>query len=107
MRWRSQNIILYAFDLLHLDGKDLRQQTLADRRANLKQLIGSDGESRIQFSEEFDGDGGALFKACAERELEGIISKHSFGTLPERSQQNVVEDQMLYRDNVPGDWDRP
>jgi bifunctional non-homologous end joining protein LigD len=39
--------------------------------------IGSDGESRIQFSEEFDGDGDALFKACAERELEGIVSKHS------------------------------
>jgi bifunctional non-homologous end joining protein LigD len=67
-------IILYAFDLLHLDGKDLRQQTLSERRANLKHLIGTDAESRIQFSEEFGGDGASLFKACAERELEGIVS---------------------------------
>ena len=74
---RSPNIILYAFDLLHLDGRDIRQQMLSDRRALLKRLVGDDAESRIQFSEEFDGDGAALFKACAERALEGIVSKHS------------------------------
>ena len=66
IRARSPNIILYAFDLLHLDGKDLRQETLSERRAVLKHLVGNDADSRIQFSEEFDGDGAALFKACAE-----------------------------------------
>jgi bifunctional non-homologous end joining protein LigD len=49
MRWKPQSIILYAFDLLHLDGKDLRQQTLIERRANLKALIGNDADNRIQF----------------------------------------------------------
>ena len=77
MRRQPHSIILYAFDLLHLDGKDLRQQTLAERRAELKRLVGDNTESQIQFSEEFDGDGAALFKACAERELEGIVSKHA------------------------------
>jgi len=77
MRSRAQSIIIYAFDLLHLDGNDLRQETLSDRRAELKHLVGRDADSRIQFSEEFDGDGVALFKACAERALEGIVSKHS------------------------------
>ena len=77
MRVRPHSIILYAFDLLHLDGKDLRQETLSERRALLKHLVGDDADSRIQFSEEFDGDGAALFKACAERALEGIVSKHS------------------------------
>ena len=77
MRWKPQSIILYAFDLLHLDGKDLRQQTLIERRANLKALIGNDTDNRIQFSDEFDGDGHALFKACAERMLEGIVSKQA------------------------------
>src|SRR4029078_11742433 len=77
MRVRPYSIILYAFDLLHLDGKDLRQQSLLERRGELKRLVGSDAESRIQFSDEFDGDGDALFKACADRELEGIVSKHS------------------------------
>ena len=43
----------------------------------MKRLVGAEAESRIQFSDEFDGDAAALFKACAERELEGIVSKHS------------------------------
>jgi bifunctional non-homologous end joining protein LigD len=77
MRSRPHSIILYAFDLLHLDGKDLRQEKLSERRALLKGPVGDDAESRIQFSEEFDGDGAALFNACAERGLEGIVSKHA------------------------------
>jgi bifunctional non-homologous end joining protein LigD len=77
IRVRPYSIVLYAFDLLHLDGKDLRQKTLLERRGELQRLVGSDAESRIQFSDEFDGDGAALFKACADRELEGIVSKHS------------------------------
>jgi bifunctional non-homologous end joining protein LigD len=77
LRKHGHNIILYAFDLLHLEGKDLRQQTLLDRRADLHALMGDDEESRIQFSDEFDGDGAALFKACAKQELEGIVSKHA------------------------------
>jgi bifunctional non-homologous end joining protein LigD len=77
MRRNPHSIILYGFDLLHLDGKDLRQQTLMERRASLKHLVGDEADSRIQFGEEFDGDGAALFKACAERALEGIVSKHS------------------------------
>ena len=76
MRWKPQSILLYAFDLLHLDGTDLRQQTLLKRRAHLKALIGNHADNRIQFSDEFDGDGHALFKACAET-LEGIVSKHA------------------------------
>jgi bifunctional non-homologous end joining protein LigD len=77
MRRQPHSIILYAFDLLHLDGKDLRQQALTERRAMLKQLVGVEEQSRIQFSDEFDGDGAALFKACADRALEGIVSKHA------------------------------
>jgi bifunctional non-homologous end joining protein LigD len=77
MRRQPQSIIVYAFDLLHLDGKDMRQETLMERRASLKHLVGADDQSRIQFSDEFDGDGDALFKACAEQGLEGIVSKHA------------------------------
>jgi bifunctional non-homologous end joining protein LigD len=77
MRWRPDSIIPYAFDLMHLDGKEVRHQALSERRSLLKALVGNDEESRIQFSDAFDGDGHALFKACAERGLEGIVSKHA------------------------------
>ena len=74
MRWRPDSIILYAFDLMHLNGKDLRQQGLSMRRLILKDLLGSDEESRIQFSEEFDGDGDAFFQACARELLKSATS---------------------------------
>ena len=76
IRQRPDSIILCAFDLMHLDGKDLRHEALSVRRALLWALIGTDAESRIQFSEEFRGDGAELFKACADHGLEGIVSKH-------------------------------
>ena len=63
--------------MLSICSKDLRQQKLMERRASLKSLLGTEDKSRIQFSDEFHGDGAALFKACAERALEGIVSKHS------------------------------
>jgi bifunctional non-homologous end joining protein LigD len=77
MRRRSNEIILYAFDLLDLNGIDFRRKTLLERRTKLRWLVGVDAESRIQFSEEFEGDGDTLLKACAERKLEGIVSKHT------------------------------
>jgi bifunctional non-homologous end joining protein LigD len=61
MRRQPHSIILYAFDLQHLDGRDLRQKALIERRASLKTLLGADERSRIQFSDEFDGDGHSLF----------------------------------------------
>jgi DNA ligase D-like protein (predicted ligase) len=71
------SIILYAFDLMHVDGTDLRRESLAVRRSILKALIGRDEESSIQFSEEFVGEGAVLLKACAEHGLEGIVSKQA------------------------------
>jgi DNA ligase D-like protein (predicted ligase) len=75
IRSRSDRIVVYAFDLLHLNGVDLRSQPLSIRRAELEYLIGDDAESRIQFSEEFSGAGASFFKACADHGLEGIVSK--------------------------------
>jgi bifunctional non-homologous end joining protein LigD len=68
-------LIFYAFDLLHLDGKDLGDHALVERRAKLQRLLGSDPESSLQYSEEFIGDAAAFFRTCAAYELEGIVSK--------------------------------
>jgi bifunctional non-homologous end joining protein LigD len=73
IRWRPQRLIFCAFDVLHLNGKDLRDQPLLERRARLKELIPS--EHPFLFSEEFTGDAAAFFRACADHQLEGIVSK--------------------------------
>ncbi len=83
MRWRPESIILYAFDLMHLDGADLRREALSLRRSILKVLVGNDDESRIQLSEAFVGEGDVLIKACADHGLEGMVSKQ--GLAPYRS----------------------
>lgn len=74
---RPESIILYAFDLMHLNGEDLREESLLIRRTILQELIEEDEESRIQFSEEFVGDGTELFRACVQHGLEGIVSKQA------------------------------
>jgi ATP-dependent DNA ligase len=40
IRCQPQRLLFYAFDLLHLNGKDLRNSPLLERRAELKKLIG-------------------------------------------------------------------
>src|SRR6516162_4892225 len=65
LRSKSANVVFYAFDLLHLDGKDLRERPLIERRAKLKRLIAGDSKSQLQFSDEFVGDAAAFFRACA------------------------------------------
>lgn len=70
-------LIFYAFDLLRLDGRDIRGLPLIERRARLKKLIGADPTNRLQFSDEYVGNAAALFRACAQHELEGIVSKRA------------------------------
>jgi DNA ligase D-like protein (predicted ligase) len=71
-----ERLIFYAFDLLHLDGDDLRQEPLLDRRSRLRDLTGEHHPvSRIQFSEHVVGGGPEFFQAACAAELEGIVSK--------------------------------
>ena len=69
-----ERLVFIAFDLIHLDGRDLRGDPLVERRAKLRALIG-DGEGCVAFSEEFDGDAATLFAAADRMGLEGIVSK--------------------------------
>jgi bifunctional non-homologous end joining protein LigD len=69
-------IVMFAFDLLHLDGRDLRALPLDERRGLLRDLLsGRDGTFPIRFSEEFGGSGAELFVAADAHGLEGVVSK--------------------------------
>jgi DNA ligase D-like protein (predicted ligase) len=67
--------VFLAFDLLHLDGTDLRKLPLEERRAALRTLIDPDPLSGIQFSDALLGAGSEVFAAVEKLGLEGIISK--------------------------------
>ncbi|UVC19055.1 hypothetical protein IHQ72_19520 [Mesorhizobium onobrychidis] len=70
---RQHNLYFVAFDLLHLNGHDLRDMALEDRREILTGLIGSD--SRIQFSETMPGEANAIYHLIDAAGLEGMVSK--------------------------------
>jgi len=75
-RGRSHELAFIAFDLLHLDGRDLRRLPLIERKAMLEKLLAKlPARSPIQFAGHVTGQGPAFFALACERRLEGIISK--------------------------------
>ena len=71
-------LVFFAFDLLHLDGEDLRPLPLLERKARLAKLIGkAKPSSCIQYSEALAGDGQKIFAAAEAMSLEGIVSKRA------------------------------
>src|SRR5215213_10912892 len=72
LRGRSTKIVLVAFDLLYLNGYDLRKLPLVERKAHLKKLVTG---TAIQFSESFEVDGPEMFAHACNVGLEGVVSK--------------------------------
>jgi bifunctional non-homologous end joining protein LigD len=66
--------MLYAFDLLELDGEDLRPLPLSDRKKRLARLLGK-RRLGIVLSEHTDEDGAAIFRQACQMGLEGNVSK--------------------------------
>ena len=64
-RLRDHAAVLCAFDLIELDGEDLRGRPLEDRKAVLADLLGSASDG-IAFNKHFAGDGGVIFKHACE-----------------------------------------
>ncbi|MET3220109.1 bifunctional non-homologous end joining protein LigD [Bradyrhizobium diazoefficiens] len=72
LKGKSTSIVLVAFDLLYLNGRDLRKLPLFQRKTELKKII--DG-TEIQFSESFELEGADIFAHACKIGLEGIVSK--------------------------------
>ena len=74
-RGSTGQLVYYAFDLLFLDGRDLRSEPLVERKKLLAALVAEAGNPQLAYSEHFGGDGRPLLEECCRRGLEGIISK--------------------------------
>ena len=71
---RTDDLVLYLFDLLYRDGFDLRACTLEERKHALEDL--PQPGTQIRFSEHLAGVGAAMRVRACEMGLEGIICKH-------------------------------
>jgi bifunctional non-homologous end joining protein LigD len=72
LKGKSHKIAMVAFDMLYLNGYDLRKLPLVERKALLKKLI---AKTAIQFSESFEVNGPEMFKHACGVGLEGVVSK--------------------------------
>ncbi|MDB4939913.1 MAG: ATP-dependent ligase LigD phosphoesterase module / ATP-dependent ligase LigD polymerase [Candidatus Doudnabacteria bacterium] len=70
---KKSTLVYYVFDLLYLDGKDLRELPLIKRKALLKNLVPK--SKVLKFSEHTIGEGKKLFVLAKKAQLEGIIAK--------------------------------
>jgi bifunctional non-homologous end joining protein LigD len=72
----QDRLVYFAFDLLWLDGQDLRRLSQLARKELLKELIEKHKlKEPILYSEHHKGDGQALFEAAIKLNYEGIVSK--------------------------------
>ena len=69
--------LYYAFDLLYLEGYDIRPAPIEARKELLRIIVPKENHSPIRFSDHVVGNGAAFFKEASRLHLEGIVSKRA------------------------------
>lgn len=102
-------LVYYAFDLLYLDGENLMELPLTNRKELLKKLIENNYDPVIKYSDHIQTTGKAFFKTAQEANLEGIIAKKADSnyTLGVRSKQWLKIKYQLNREAVIAGYTEP
>jgi bifunctional non-homologous end joining protein LigD len=76
LRYRQHDhaAVLCAFDLIEVDGRDLRSEPIEERKHGLANVLYRKREGVI-FNQHYDGDGAIIFKQACALGCEGIVSK--------------------------------
>ncbi len=90
---RRGGFIYYVFDLLHLDGRDLRGLPVIERKAELEGLLDSAEPAGdvIRYSGHFDEDGSVVLRHACSMALEGIVSKRADAPYRSGRSENFVK----------------
>src|SRR5579863_8539245 len=86
---RSHPVVFFAFDLLYLDGRDLRGEPLIERKKLLKEILKPDDV--IRYSEHFTTNATDLLAAVKQQGLEGIIGKRAQSRYESRRSSDWVK----------------
>jgi bifunctional non-homologous end joining protein LigD len=99
-------VVYYVFDLLYLDGYDLREVPLGDRKSLLKQVLRED--ARIRYSDHVLETGKELFDIATQRHLEGIVAKKISSSYPSGRTSSWLKIKLGKDiDAVVGGWTDP
>ena len=82
--------VLVAFDLLELDGEDLRRSSIEYRKRKLAKLVRRP-ELGIVLNEHYEGDGEIIFKHACKLGCEGVVSKRLGSPYRSRRSQHWVK----------------
>jgi bifunctional non-homologous end joining protein LigD len=97
LKGASKKIVMVAFDLLYLNGRDLRKLPLHERKGTLKKIVaGTD----IQFSESFEIEGQAMFEHACKLGLEGVVSKVRDSIYPNGRTNDWVKKTCAQRETL-------
>jgi bifunctional non-homologous end joining protein LigD len=72
---RSKDIVYFLFDAPYINGEDLRQTPVEQRRAALKKLIDGQRSRRLRFSDVFTASHRDIVESASAMSLEGVIGK--------------------------------
>jgi bifunctional non-homologous end joining protein LigD len=72
---RNLPVVIFLFDLLYLNGRDLRGEPLTERKRLLKEIL--QPNEAICYSEHFPGAGAELLEAAKAQGLEGVVAKRA------------------------------
>ncbi|WP_449105824.1 DNA ligase D [Pseudomonas mohnii] len=72
---RSDHIVYYLFDLPYLNGVDLREVPVEERRAALATVLKATDHPLLRFSDGFDEEPQALLNSACQMRMEGLIGK--------------------------------
>ncbi|WP_409411321.1 RNA ligase family protein [Bradyrhizobium sp. AUGA SZCCT0182] len=97
LKGKSTRIVLVAFDLVYLNGYDLRKLPLMERKTHLKKLIAA---TDIQFSESFEADGREIYKHACKVGMEGVVSKVRDSVYASRRGNNWVKKACAQRETL-------
>ncbi|ESZ07356.1 DNA ligase D [Mesorhizobium sp. L48C026A00] len=96
----SARLIFYAFDLLHLNGRDLRQHPLVKRKAALEKLLKNTAPT-LTYAEHLEVSGRDVFQHACRMGLEGIVSKRIDGTYRSGIQTSWLKVKCIKSDTFP------
>ncbi len=91
---RKRPVVIYLFDLLFLNGRDLRGLPLRERKALLRSSLRP--SNLVRFSDDF-ADGPALLAAARERGLEGVMAKRADSPYESRRSRSWLKIKVLSR----------
>lgn len=87
----SENLLYYVFDLLYLDGKDLRDLPLLERKKILAELLKKTNSKTVLYSDHWTAKGEDVFSSACKIGLEGIVSKNIESTYESVRSKNWIK----------------